>query len=66
MNRLELYRQLNEPDKTYIKTMSNFICDKCGAEIIDSPLGYVTGCEHYPVENCRFFYNCKNIHLVND
>jgi hypothetical protein len=28
--------------------MSNFICDKCGKECIDSQNGYVTGCEHYP------------------
>ena len=31
--------------------MSNFICEKCGKEIIDSPDGYVTGCEHYPVSD---------------
>lgn len=30
--------------------MSNFICEKCGVEIIDSPNGYMTGCEHYPIE----------------
>jgi 4-hydroxybenzoate polyprenyltransferase len=28
--------------------MSNFICDKCGKECINSQDGYVTGCEHYP------------------
>lgn len=28
--------------------MSNFYCEKCGIAIIDSPHGYVTGCEHYP------------------
>lgn len=30
--------------------MSNFICEYCGANIIDSDHGYVTGCEHYPME----------------
>jgi hypothetical protein len=28
--------------------MSNFICDLCGASIIDSDRGYTAGCEHYP------------------
>lgn len=30
--------------------MSNFNCEHCGAACIDSPRGYVTGCEHYPAE----------------
>ena len=30
--------------------MSNFICEKCGATCQDSELGYITGCEHYPVD----------------
>ena len=30
--------------------MSNFICEKCGVSILDSDMGYITGCEHYPVE----------------
>lgn len=30
--------------------MSSFKCEKCGKEIIDSPQGYVTECEHYPLE----------------
>ena len=30
--------------------MSNFICEKCGAVCQDSALGYITGCEHYPVD----------------
>ena len=29
--------------------MSHFHCEHCGALIADSPRGYVTGCEHYPV-----------------
>ena len=28
--------------------MSNFYCETCGAAVIDSPAGYVEGCEHYP------------------
>ena len=30
--------------------MSNFNCEHCGAACIDSPRGYVTGCEHYPAD----------------
>lgn len=30
--------------------MSHFICEHCGAVLYDSPTGYVTGCEHYPIE----------------
>lgn len=30
--------------------MSSFQCPNCGTEIIDSPTGYETGCEHYPLE----------------
>lgn len=28
--------------------MSNFKCEHCGTDCIDSPRGYVIGCEHYP------------------
>lgn len=28
--------------------MSNFSCEYCSTEIIDSPEGYVTWCSHYP------------------
>ena len=28
--------------------MSHFNCEHCGTAIIDTPDGYVTGCEHYP------------------
>ena len=34
--------------------MSNFICSACGTLIIDSPGGYLTGCEHYPKEEPEF------------
>ena len=30
--------------------MSNFTCEVCGAPIIDSPLGYITECIHYPLD----------------
>ena len=30
--------------------MSNFSCEKCGTNCYDTPYGYVTGCEHYPIE----------------
>jgi len=33
--------------------MSNFICEKCGKAVYDSPDGYVTGCEHYPADISR-------------
>lgn len=33
--------------------MSNFSCEKCGAECIDSHRGYITGCEHYPPDWCK-------------
>ena len=34
--------------------MSNFTCDKCGTELLDSPTGYTTFCPHYPKEwECR-------------
>ena len=29
--------------------MSSYYCEHCGAAIIDSPKGYVTGCEHWPM-----------------
>ena len=30
--------------------MSSFICEHCGAYIIDTEDGYTTECEHYPLE----------------
>ena len=45
--------------------MSNFYCKKCGTAIIDSPNGYITGCEHYPTalqtENKRLREVIKDI-----
>jgi len=37
--------------------MSSFICEICGKEIIDTLRGYVTACEHYPLEN----FNWKSL-----
>jgi hypothetical protein len=33
--------------------MSSFICEHCGAHIIDTRNGYITGCKHYPLEKKR-------------
>lgn len=30
--------------------MSSFNCEKCGTPIIDTPRGYITECEHYPLD----------------
>jgi hypothetical protein len=30
--------------------MSNFICEHCGTECIDTEMGYITGCIHYPAD----------------
>jgi hypothetical protein len=34
--------------------MSNFLCDKCNRPNIDSPTGYVAGCQHYPPNHERY------------
>lgn len=34
--------------------MSSFICEQCGAQIIEDENGnYITGCEHYPLPTER-------------
>lgn len=33
--------------------MSSFECEKCRTLIHDSTLGYITGCEHYPIEKLK-------------
>lgn len=30
--------------------MSSFTCEHCGKQIIDTPDGYITGCNHYAPE----------------
>jgi hypothetical protein len=44
--------------------MSSFICADCGAEILDTPQGYITGCPHYPLKRGEklteeFFVNAR-------
>lgn len=29
--------------------MSSFQCEKCGTDILDSPDGYTSGCDHWPL-----------------
>ena len=41
--------------------MSNFVCEKCGKQCIDSPFGYITGCEHYPTDIQRLPVNMEKI-----
>lgn len=33
--------------------MSSFHCGTCGTAILDSPDGYITGCEHFPLPKNR-------------
>lgn len=33
--------------------MSSFNCPICKIAILDSPHGYITGCEHYPMEELK-------------
>ena len=30
--------------------MSSFSCPHCKASLIDTPIGYITECEHYPLD----------------
>lgn len=35
--------------------MSNFQCEICGAICVDTPKGYITGCEHHPADTeCKY------------
>ncbi len=43
--------------------MSTFICDKCGTAILDSENGYVTGCEHWPLEKIERLI-CKSCDMT--
>ena len=31
--------------------MSNFNCPHCGKALMDTPIGYITECEHYPLDD---------------
>ena len=33
--------------------MSSFTCEHCGTDILDTPRGYITECEHYPFEELK-------------
>jgi len=33
--------------------MSSFFCTECSEPIIDTPIGYVTACEHHPLSSFR-------------
>lgn len=44
----------------HLTCLGSFHCEHCGAFIIDSPAGYVTGCVHYPKESMN------TIHTLND
>ena len=46
--------------------MSNFICEKCGKPCVDSPLGYITGCEHYPANYEQEQIMAKRIECVRE
>jgi hypothetical protein len=36
--------------------MSNFICEECKTVCRDTPIGYVTGCEHHPADKLAVEY----------
>lgn len=46
--------------------MSNFICEHCGTSIIDSPKGYITGCEHYPIKSLSKAKQVKKIFISKE
>ena len=46
--------------------MNNFICEECGAKVVDSPKGYTKGCEHYPVETVEVVAPKRGRHIVLD
>lgn len=40
--------------------MSSYECEKCGLPIIDTNLGYITGCPHWPLGiSDAFIYRCS-------
>lgn len=45
--------------------MSSFNCEHCGKPILDTPRGYVTGCEHYPLSDKGHKYNIGDKVSVN-
>ena len=49
-----LRKKLNYHEQILRKEiMSSFKCEHCNEDIIDTPKGYITGCEHYPLETIK-------------
>lgn len=46
--------------------MSSFICEQCGKTIQDTPEGYSTECEHYPIEKCNIIHDPKRPFKATD
>ena len=44
--------------------MSSFLCSECGAEIIDTPRGYVTECPHWPLERKKSVANLETLAVL--
>ena len=48
--------------------MSSYLCEECGAQIIDAGSEYITGCRHWPLNiSDAFLYRCTNcgIHFID-
>jgi lysyl-tRNA synthetase class I len=45
--------------------MSSFICEYCGANIIDSEKEYKTECKHYPFENICPKCKSKEVDIID-
>ena len=41
--------------------MNSFFCEHCGAHILDTPIGYITGCKHYPLPLARDHSTLKQL-----
>ena len=46
---------------TLVYLFDAFICDKCGRTCVNSPLGYISGCEHYPLDMQRLPADMEDI-----
>ena len=44
--------------------MSSFKCEHCGAPIIDSIKGYITGCQHYPMSGQKQEEKTRKAHCL--
>lgn len=44
--------------------VNKFLCEECGAKVIDTPKGYTKGCEHYPVETVEKIEPKRGRHIV--